>query len=139
MATERGHPYTNANFLVDLEEGDPRSAAAGFAEVVFPVFAANPDGSSGASQPPPNRLVLRRGLTGSLDLYAWWSSARDDRPAAARTVKVALLGEDQSTVAVTWIFRNARPVSLSYSPLRAMEQAVVMESVEIEFERMEMS
>jgi hypothetical protein len=53
-------------------------------------------------------------------------------------VKVELLGEDQSTVVLTWRFDNVRPVSLSYSPLRAMEGGILMETLILEFNRVEM-
>ena len=33
-----------------------------------------------------------------------------------------------------WRFRNARPVSLRYSPLNAMANALVIETIEIAFD-----
>ena len=56
-----------------------------------------------------------------------------------RTVKIELLSEDLTTVVLTWHFREAYPVSLSYSPLRALDGGIVMESVALAFESMEMS
>ncbi len=85
-----------------------------------------------------NRLVLKRGVMGSLDLYAWWDEARKGKAPRPHTVKVELLGEDQSTVVLTWSFDNVRPVSLSYSPLRAMEEGILMETLILEFDRVEM-
>jgi phage tail-like protein len=150
MAVIRDRPYVNSNFLVDFGEGDPRSAAAGFAEVIFPEFTIEhddqPKGGPGKSPSAEStdaiagsRLVLRRGLIGALDLYGWWNSARHGKAPKRRTVTIALLSEDHSTVVVTWRFRNAYPVTLSYTPLRAVEGAIVMESLELAFESMEMS
>ncbi|NGZ98074.1 MAG: hypothetical protein CV089_18435 [Nitrospira sp. WS110] len=149
MAVVSERPYRNSNFLVDLGQGDNRSMVAGFAEVIFPNFMvsqAHSDQRPQIVQQPNERaevaaancLVLKRGVMGSLDLYAWWDEARKGTAPRRRTVKVQLLGEDQSTVVLTWRFDNVRPVSLSYSPLRAMEGGILMETLILKFDRMEM-
>ena len=84
-------------------------------------------------------LVLRRGATGALDLYEWWDSARRGQAPRRRTVTVRLLALDGRQVLMTWRFRNARPVSLSYSPLLAMESGVLMETIAIAFHGVEMA
>jgi phage tail-like protein len=158
MAVLRDRPYGNSNFLVDFGEGDSRSMTAGFAEVIFPQFTSpfTPQFTSNHAGPGPdapidsqvaepanatacNRLVLKRGLIGALDLYEWWNSARHGAAPKRRTVKIELLSEDLTTVVLTWHFRNAYPVYLSYSPLRAVDGGIVMESVELAFESVEMS
>jgi phage tail-like protein len=149
MAVISERPYKNSNFLVDFGRGDSESVLAGFAEVIFPDFIVDqPEGHQRPHMPPQpveradvaatNRLVLKRGVMGSLDLYAWWDETRKGTAPRRRTVKVDLLGEDQSTVVLTWRFDNVRPVSLSYSPLRAMEGGILMETLILEFDRMEM-
>ena len=149
MAVMRDRPYANSNFLVDFGEGDSRSVTAGFAEVIFPQFTFDqadrrpgeptrlpgdhpPDAAAG------NRLVLKRGVIGALDLYAWWNNARHGKAPKQRTVRIELLGDDQRTVVLTWQFQNVRPVSLSYSPLRAIEGGIVTETLELAFDSMEM-
>jgi hypothetical protein len=52
-------------------------------------------------------------------------------------VLVTLLGDDQASVRMHWRFRNARPVSLHYSPLDAMGHALVIESLAIAFDGVE--
>ena len=131
-------PFANSNFLVDLGYGDPSSYNSGFCEVIFPEFRVDapkslPDGSSRSQF-----LILRRGVTGTLDLYAWWNGGRKGKAPKERTVKIALLAEDHSTVVFTWYFRKARPVSLAYSPLNAMQGTVMIESIELAFDSMEM-
>jgi phage tail-like protein len=149
MAVISERPYKNSNFLVDFGRGDSRSLLAGFTEVIFPDFIVDqPEGHQRPHMVPPpvepadvaaaNRLVLKRGVMGSLDLYAWWDEARKGTAPRQRTVKVELLGEDQSIVVLTWRFENVRPVSLSYSPLRAMQGGILMETLILEFDRMEM-
>ena len=142
MAVMRDRPYVNSNFLVDLGTGDGNSLTAGFAEVIFPVFtigSTKPRGNDPARAHESSHLILKRGLIGALDLYSWWSSAPPGKTPKRRTVKIELLGEDHSTVVMTWRFRKAYPATLSYSPLRATEGSVVMETVELAFESVEMS
>ena len=94
---------------------------------------------SGDSTPIANRLVLRRGATGALDLYEWWNQARRGKAPPRRVVKVKLLAEDHTTVVLTWRFRNVKPLSLAYSPLNALEGSVLMEAIELTFDDVEIS
>lgn len=142
MAVMRDRPYVNSNFLVDLGTRDRHSVTAGFAEVIFPSFineSANRHPSTDPAVAQENsRLILKRGLIGALDLYSWWSSAPRGKTPQRRTVKIELLGEDHSTVVMTWRFRKAYPAVLTYSPLRATEGSVIMETVELAFDSVEM-
>jgi hypothetical protein len=112
-ADVRDRPLLNANFLVEFGTGK----GGGFAEVIFAPFAIP---------------------AGALDLYDWWNQARRGQAPPRRVVKVRLLGEDHATVLMTWRFRNVRPVSLAYSPLNALENAVLMETIELTFDGVEM-
>ena len=139
-AAPRDRPLLNANFVVELAAGK----GSGFAEVVFGPFAAKPGTAlqplaTAISTPVADRLVLRRGATGALDLYAWWRQARDGRAPPRRTVTVKLLADDHATVLMTWRFGNVKPVSLAYSPLDALDGAVLMETIELAFDDVEMT
>jgi phage tail-like protein len=149
MAHLSDRPYGIANFLVDFGDGKSQSLAGGFSEVLFPLFDAQPpaihdtastavkaDAAAAASS--SNRLLLRRGFVGSLDLYAWWHKTRSGRAPKRKTLQVKLLSEDHETVVVTWRFREVRPVSLTYSPLLANQSGILIEAVEFAFDRMEM-
>ena len=136
MALQRDRPYGNANFLVDFGDGNPESAAGGFSDVIFPAFVIGTrDGEEAAL---PGHLILKRGFSGSLDLYEWWNTAWQGHAPKKKTLHVRLLAEDHETVVAVWRFRDVRPVSLSYSPLRANESGLVVETIEMAFERMEM-
>ena len=141
-------PHANSNFLVDLGYGDSNSFSGGFCEVVFPKF---PVDATSVATPHPDEpgdgpdhggrshfLILRRGATGALDLYDWWSEARRGKAPKIRTVKITLLADDHAKAVFTWYFHGARPVSLSYSALNAMDGGVLLESIELAFDSMEM-
>ncbi len=150
MAVQRDQPYTGANFLVSFDGHDGRDLAAGFAEVVFPLFLRDPghrqtvaadravSGTSADAKVEP-RLVLRRGVTGRLDLYRWWEQTRSTPTPKTRTVTIELLAEDHAAVVLTWRFLQAYPVSLGYSPLNAMGGGILIETVELAFDGVEMA
>jgi phage tail-like protein len=144
----RDRPLLNSNFLVDFGHGKSRDACEGFAEVIFPDFRIEPEGGNdrkALDAPEPsqacakNRLILKRGVCGGLDLYAWWHKTRTEKSTRRRSLNIHLLSEDHDTVVLTWHFHKVRPVALSYSPLRALEGVVLMETIELEFEGFEMS
>ena len=84
--------------------------------------------------------MLRRGVTGALDLYAWWDQARRGKaPRAARRSPSSCSPRTTRTVVLTWRFRDVRPVRLSYSPLRALDGGVLMETIELAFNDVEMA
>lgn len=134
-------PLGNAHFCVDLGDGvDPRSAAAGFCEVVFPdalLADADVQTPQAAATLRSPHLVLRRAATGALDLYRWWAQARGGK-APRRTVVIELLAEDLSTPVMRWRFSGARPVGLTYSPLNAQAPGLLFETLTLAFEQVEM-
>ena len=156
MAEQRDRPHGNSNFVVEFGSGASRSGRTGFAEVIFPPFTiderADQRRAPASSRPPAptagaaapidaacQRLVLRRGVTGALDLYAWWDQARRGKAPPRRVMSVKLLAEDRATVVWTWRFRNVRPVSLSYSPLRGVDGGILMETIELAYDDVEMA
>jgi phage tail-like protein len=141
-AASRDQPHGNSNFLVEFGAGK----SSGFAEVIFAPFTIG-NGVESAAQvsvlaapgtPLGKRLLLRRGATGALDLYDWWNQARRGQAPPRRIVKVKLLAEDHATVVMTWRFRNVKPVSLAYSPLNALASGILMETIELTFDDVEM-
>jgi phage tail-like protein len=135
-------PLGRSNFVVDW--GARSAVSQSFSEVVFPRFLVDADARGGAAPADGGlaggeHLILRRGATGALDLYDWWDRARRGQAPRRRVVTVQLLDPTGRDVLMTWRFREARPVSLTYSPLLAMEAGVLMETIEIAFHAVEMA
>ncbi len=136
MAELRERPYAGCHFVVVIGARSANAINMGFSEVILPTFsldADTPGDAENAAPAPNNRLILKRGVTGDLTLYTWWQRTRSARPARARNVDVQLLNEDHSKVVLTWRFRNARPHCLTYSPLRAMANELLIETLELTF------
>lgn len=147
MALIRDRPYPSSNFLVDFGDGNAWTASGGFSEVIFPEFVITSGKRAPRTQKLPadsiverqrKHLILKRGALGALDLYDWWNKARVGKAPKRRMLKVHLLADDQRTVVMSWRFTNVRPVALAYSPLRATEASVLIETLELAFDRMEM-
>ena len=147
MALLRDRPYPSSHFLVDFGDGNAWAVSGGFSEVIFPEFVITSGTRAPRAPTPPTdsiverqrtHLILKRGAIGSLDLYDWWNKTRLGKAPKRRMLKVHLLAEDQRTVVMSWHFTNVRPVALAYSPLCAAETVVLIETLELAFDRMEM-
>ena len=142
MAVERDRPYGSFNFRVGL--GGRGRASEGFSEVRLPRFLLRPDVTAGRDDGRVDgvgdsaHLVLRRGFSGGLDLYAWWDQERQSKRSRGRIVTVELLEESSHEPVVAWRFIGCRPIALEYSPLNALESAVVVETIVLSFDHVEM-
>ncbi len=126
-----GTPVAGCHFRVELADGNGRASEVACAEVVFPLLSARPDASEAHAD---EHLVLRRATSDDTALHDWWEKTRRGRAPQRRTVRVMLLAPDHERVVKRWRFRNARPVTLHYTPLNAMDSTLVMESLAIAFD-----
>lgn len=128
MAVARDRPYGSFRFRVTVARRGLDCVG-----VVLPRMLVGTD----ADEPALDRLVLRRGYTGSLDLYEWWHHERQPKRTRGRRVTVDLLDDDGRAV-TTWRFEGCRPVALEYSPLDAGESALVFETITLTVDTAEM-
>lgn len=118
-------PFGNMRFRLKID-GLPESGAL---EVIFPEARLLPRGrKAGTAQ--YGALIVKRGLTASRDWYGWWDGARRDKLMPRRTVRVTLL-EDDGVPAAAWEFGDASPVAYQLSPLNALGNEAVIETLEL--------
>jgi phage tail-like protein len=125
MNTARGPgprlPFGNMRFRLEID----MLAEGGATEVVFPEARLQPRGrKAGDAQYGP--LIVKRGLTAS----------RRDKRAPRRNVRVILLDDSGATVAA-WLFGDVVPVSYQLSPLNALGNEAVIETLELSVGSME--
>ena len=148
MATLRDRPYPGTNFEVDLGTGETDSVRAGFSEVVMPAGMIDVleyrMGNSRTSEPLKlvgttryRNVILKRGVIGSLDLFQWWDQARRGQPDVRRDVTISLLSEDRSTAVMKWKLTNAWPVGYSTTDLSGIGSDVLVEVIELAYERLD--
>lgn len=149
MAEQRERPYGRFNYLVSWDGMDEHGAQAGFMEVtglrldvqVMEYRAGNsktndPIKLTGLSKTAD--VTLKRGVIGSLDLYAWIDEVRNGAQDALRDVTIQLLSEDRAVVAQEWRLLNARPVGYKGPDLDAQAcDEVAVEELTLACERLE--
>ncbi|WP_250002276.1 phage tail protein [Actinoplanes sp. M2I2] len=122
MATFRDNPYPGFNFIVslggDTGSGDEGTIVGGFSDVSGLSFTVQyADYRNGNEKVNTVRKVqntftvedvtCKRGVIGSLDLFAWLEDVSRGT-SDARTVTISLLDEARSTVS-TWKLLQAQP------------------------------
>jgi phage tail-like protein len=148
VAVLRDHPYAQFNFLVDLGTGDTESPEAGFQECsaidmsidVIEYRNGNDKANNVRKLPGLARsgdVTLKRGISGSLNLYKWIDQVRNGDPGARRNVVIQLQSEDHTQVVFTWKLFGAFPVKLSGGPLNAKGTDVAIEELTLAYERLE--
>lgn len=135
MNTARGPgprlPFGNMRFRLEID----MLAQGGATEVVFPEARLQPPGrKAGDARYGP--LIIKRGLTASRDWHGWWDAARRDKRAPRRNVRVMLLDDSGATVAA-WLFGDVVPVSYQLSPLNALGNDAIIETLELSVSSME--
>jgi phage tail-like protein len=149
MAVQRDHPYGNFNFLVDLGGGDTEGSQAGFSEIVLPdaeisviEYRNGGDKESGSIKLPGRQhygnVILKRGVTGALNLYQWWNAIRNGDASARRTVSIMLQNEDRGAIVMTWKLLRAWPAKYTGPHLLGKGNDVAIETLELAFERLEL-
>jgi T4-like virus tail tube protein gp19 len=118
-------PFANMRFRVEIDG----MAGTGALEVIFPEARV-------VAQPPKPRavrygaLIVKRGLTTSRDWYEWWDTARRARRPPKRSVRILLLDEAGIETG-GWLFEEATPVAYQLSPLNALGNEPVIETLEL--------
>ena len=142
MGVKRDNPYLNFNFIVDIGAGDE----LGFSEAEVPSgeievieYREGADRVNTARKLPglakyPN-VTLKRGITGSTDLFEWWKSVRDGQ-VVRRNVTITLLDEQRQAV-YRWLLRSAWPVKIEGPTLNAGGNEVAIETLELAHEGLE--
>ncbi|MCT4666153.1 MAG: phage tail protein [Flavobacteriales bacterium] len=83
----------------------------------------------------PNRITLKRGvIKGDNEYYNWLSTVKFDK-VEKRDLFIKLLDENHEMV-MMWLLKNAFPVKLSWSDLKAVSNEPVMEYLEVVYEEM---
>lgn len=148
MPVVRNDPYGDFNFLVSLGEPDPTSVVGGFTavtglgiEVEYVEYRnGNERANTARLLPGIHRcpdVVLRRGLIGSADLFAWISRVASGVP-EPRTVAITLLDEARNPVA-TWTLHRAQPKKWHGPTLSGRGGGeVAMEELVLVYERLDM-
>ena len=145
MAIAQDHPYSNAQYSVDIP-AFPQAQA--FDEILLPELIVEVEEMREGSdrvrssrkypgQPKYTNLVLRRSFSGVLDLFLWWKQAADGDLNTRQNVVIHLLNEDRQVVA-SWRLSGAFPVRYAFSPLNGLDGSPLIETLEVSCDAVEM-
>ena len=150
MAIERPNPYSNFNFIIEVDSEE----VAGFSEVGGLDSENTPiDYREGADMTNAIRKLpgienypvvqLKRGITGSLFLWEWRQEVRDGTSAfpPSKNVTIKLLNEqaNRDAPAMTWTLTNAWPSKLTGPSLNAKGNDIAIEQLDLVHERLDIS
>jgi hypothetical protein len=133
-AAPPGLPLGSHNFRVSVGSGRD-AVEVGCTRVDLPRLVAA--GGAAADDSP---LVLRRGFDGGMLFAEWWQQHQGAaRTPKGRVVTIDLLDGAGREVGLRWRFANCRPTALQHSALDATVPAVLIESLALAFDGVELS
>lgn len=134
-------PFTAQNFIVEIDS----MTLTGFTEVILPTASVDVveyrDGSDGArTRKLPGlrkygHLTLKRGVTGSDELYQWWRQTANGQT-SRRMVSVSLLDDANQPVRL-WRLFDVWPHQYRVEPLVALSETVLVEILDCAVEYLE--
>ncbi|MGE5556257.1 MAG: phage tail protein [Methanocella sp.] len=144
VASQRNYPYVNNRFRVEIAG----ISQVNFLEVILPESASqvieHREGSQNTtvSQKQPgllscSNLVLKWGLTSSMELYNWRKLVEQGKINQARRNVIVTLVDEEGIDVNKWVFTNAWPSKYKAPDLNALGNDVAIETLEIAFEVMQ--
>lgn len=138
----RTDPYQNFRFRVEIEG----IIQSGFSEVTIPDSTSNLIEYREGNELTHVRklpgitkygnLVLKRGITDSMELYNWRKIVEQGKMQDARKNMAVILLDEEGNDAARWEFEGAWPIKYDAPDLTAKGNDVAIEILEIVFETM---
>jgi phage tail-like protein len=150
MAEQRENPYSNFNFIVQVDgvELAAFSEVSGLDSENTPIeYREGADAINTMRKLPGiekySNISLKRGITGSLALWNWRKEVRDSTSTfpPRKEVVIKLLNEkgDRNKPAMTFTLRNAWPTKLVGPSLTAKGNDIAIEQLDLVHERLEIT
>lgn len=149
MAEFRERPYSQFNFVVEIDGvGDASSVAGGFQEVSglgLEITVAEYRNGNELENAPRKittmskvpDVTFKRGVIGDLGLSEWLNAVRNGSQEQLRSVTVQLLSEDRGTVAQSWKLTNARPIKYTGPTMSGAGTELAIEELVVACERID--
>jgi len=143
-SSQRKDPFSNYRFRVEIDG----VTQAGFCEVILPESASQVTEVRDGTDPVTTvrkqpgltnytNLVLKWGLTASMELYNWRKMVEQGKMnQTRRNISVVLLDEEYNEAA-RWNFTNAWPSKYKAPDLNGKGNDIAIETLEIVFESMQ--
>jgi len=139
---ERKDPYRNTRFLLEIGG----LIRAGFSEVTIPDASADVIEYREGNEEPRLRklsglnkysnLVLKGGVTDSMELFDWMKLITQGKIKDARKAIAIIVMDEEGSPGARWEFENAWPSKYDPPDLNAKGNDVTIETIEITHEGM---
>lgn len=135
------NPCKNSRFIVEIDG----ILQAGFTEVVLSSASSDiieyregetPKVSKIPGLTKYSNLVLKRGVTGSMELYNWYKKVEEGEISIPRKKVSIVLLDEQGNEYARWNFVNAWPTKYAAPYLNARGNEIAIETLEIAHEGM---
>ncbi len=144
MSTQRKNPFENNRFRIEIDG----IQQAGFSEATIPDSTSDVieyrEGTDAVLYARKQsglikhgNLVLKWGITNSMDLYNWRKMVEQGKVASARKNISVTLVDEEGNDAARWEFGNAWPSKYKSPDMNAKGNDVAIETLEIVFESMQ--
>lgn len=139
-------PFAAFRFAVEIDRGNGRGplCAAAFAEcdgleITLDVKTVREGGDSGAVRRLPGpasfaNLTLKRGMTGSFDLWEWVEDTIADPTVRAEVTVVVHPSDGLDRENARFVLSRCLPVKLKAPPLNAKDGVVAVEELQLAYE-----
>jgi phage tail-like protein len=150
MATDlAARPFTAFNFAVEISiDGGAPLCDAAFAEcdgleLSQELKTIREGGNNGAQvrmagPTAYGTLTLKRGLTGSFDLWDWFEQAIED-PSVTAHAEVIMFADDGVEQRASFVLGGCRPLKLKAPPLNAKDGMVAVEELQVAYETLKLA
>lgn len=139
----RPDPYRHFNFRLEVEGlqlGNFSEVSLGAAITDVVEYRDGSDRSGVRKLPGQTRysnVTLKRGITGSMELYQWHRMVAEGRTGDARRNVVIVLSDETGADVARFILRNAWPVKYEAPSFNATTNEVAIETLELTHEGLE--
>ena len=132
------YPPVGFHFKVDFEgtDGSFQEVSGLSAEVTVEELTAGGENTFIHKLPTRTKygnLILKRGFINDSDLIEWLTDSIENFIFKPRLVNVSLLDENHKVIA-QWTFSGAYPVKWAISDFKAMENGLVIETIELAYQ-----
>jgi phage tail-like protein len=139
----RSDPYRQFNFRLEidgLQLGGFSEVSLGAATTDVVEYREGNDKGGTRKLPGQTRysnIVLKRGITNSLELYQWHRLVAEGRTADARRNLVIVLSDESQVDVARYVVRNAWPMKYEGPSFHAQGNDVAIETLELTHEGLE--
>jgi len=147
VGAKRARPYSEFDFLVELDDAHADGSDAGFRECSLSGAAVTDHHAADETDDRLREIIglnkvpdvtLKRGVIGFGPLYAWLEAVHDREETEPHTVRIRQTSEDRDTPVATWVLTRARIIKHVGGQVNAKGADAAIDELTLACERIEL-